>query len=115
MACAQGPVELTEKDAGQVVSACVGAEVQIALKSNATTGFQWHFVLDPPTADVKVLKESYVPDDHPAGMVGTGGKNVYHVQFLSPGTTKILARHYRPWEDFHPETDRQFEFTVMVE
>ena len=95
MACAQGPVELTEKDTGQVVTTCVGQGVQIALKSNATTGFQWHFALDPPTADVKVLKESYVPDDHPGpGMRGFCRKYLRRL-YRREGPRKYGSDHAR--------------------
>ena len=60
------------------------------------------------------MKEKYIPNPHPNGMVGVGGKAVYKIKTLHPGKLTIITRYYRPWEQFNPEDDKELKFTVEI-
>ena len=109
-ACSEPSVtNLTEADDGKTIHTAVGQEISIILAGNATTGYNWQFSSDKP-AHTKVIKETYVVDKHPTGMVGVGGKSIYQIQVMKSGKFIITAQYYRPWEKFDPQKDKHFKF-----
>lgn len=108
-------LELDENDNNKVFEVTKGEKISIRLNANATTGYNWHFeIADDEKHLVKILKEKYVVNSHPAGMVGVGGKAVYKFKTLHAGKLTIIARYYRPWESFNPEDDKELKFTVEI-
>ena len=88
-ACTASPVtSLTEADNGKTIYTTVGQEISIILTGNATTGYNWQFSSDKP-AHSKVIKDAYIVEKHPTGMVGVGGKNIYQI------TKQIITWHYQ--------------------
>lgn len=100
---------ITESDDGKTFYTAVGEEISITLTGNATTGYKWQFSTDKP-AHTTVIKDTYVADKHPTGMVGVGGKSIYQVKVMKSGRFVITAQYYRPWENFDPSKDKHFIF-----
>lgn len=114
-ACSVDPaIDLTEANNSQIISAVIGENITISLNGNATTGYKWQFSCENGTL-FKVLNETYVPNKHPSGMVGVGGKYIYQIKPLQKGTFNIIARYYRPWEQFNPQKDKSLKFTIHVQ
>ena len=113
-ALASKTVELTRDDSGKTVTVRPGATVRIKLKSNRTTGYSWALT---GKLDEKVLKSEgneYKVDEHPAGMVGVGGSDVWTFRALAAGRTEIVLGYARPWEK-DKEPAQAFKLTVVVE
>lgn len=105
---------LSEVDNSRTINTTIGEEITISLAGNATTGYSWLFTSTNGTL-FKAIQESYAPDIHPTGMVGVGGKFTYKIKTLKKGTFSIIARYYRPWENFNPKRDKHYEFIFNVE
>ena len=107
-------VEMSRDDSGKTVTVRPGDTVRIKLRSNRTTGYSWALAGKP---DEKVLKSEgneYKVDEHPAGMVGVGGNDVWTFTALAPGRTEIALGYARPWEK-DKEPAQAFELTVVVD
>jgi len=113
-AAAPKTVEMTRDDDGKTVTVRPGDTVRIKLKSNRTTGYSWAM---SGKLDEKVLKSEgneYKVDEHPAGMVGVGGSDVWTFQALAAGKTEIVLGYARPWEK-DKEPAQAFKLTVVVD
>lgn len=107
-------VEMTRDDDGKTVTVRPGDTVRIKLKSNRTTGYSWAMT---GKLDEKVLKSEgneYKVDEHPAGMVGVGGSDVWTFKALAAGKTEIVLGYARPWEK-DKEPAQAFKLTVVVD
>ena len=107
-------VEMTRDDDGKSVTVRPGDTIQIKLKSNRTTGYSWAMT---GKLDEKVLKsegDEYKVDEHPAGMVGVGGSDVWTFKALAAGKTEIVLGYARPWEK-DKEPAQAFKLTVVVD
>ena len=105
--------ELTKDDAGKTVKVNVGDTIRIKLKGNRTTGYSWAMT---GKLDEKVLKSDgneYKVDEHPAGMVGVGGSDVWTFTALAAGKTEIVLGYARPWEK-DKEPAQTFKLAVEV-
>ena len=113
-AAAPKTVEMTRDDDGKTVTVRPGDTVRIKLKSNRTTGYSWAM---SGKLDEKVLKSEgneYKVDEHPAGMVGVGGSDVWTFKALAAGRTEIVLGYARPWEK-DKEPAQAFKLTVVVD
>ena len=107
-------VEMTRDDDGKTVTVRPGDTIRIKLKSNRTTGYSWAMT---GKLDEKVLKSEgneYKVDEHPAGMVGVGGNDVWTFTALAAGKTEIALGYARPWEK-DKEPAQAFKLTVVVD
>ena len=86
--------------------------VLLALDSNATTGFSWTGAEKVDRNILKLEKEDYLENAHPAGMVGVGGKTVIVYRALKPGKAKIDLVYMQPWE---PDSKFNTNYSVTVE
>lgn len=105
MACApssppaDGPApQNAEAARDSVIRARVGEEFTVTLRANATTGYSWALAdsLDP--ALLAHVRNDYVPDPAPQGMVGSGGHERWTFRALAAGETSIFLRYARAWE-----------------
>ncbi|MEW6379918.1 MAG: BsuPI-related putative proteinase inhibitor [bacterium] len=71
-----------------------GSLVQINLKANVSTGYQWQGEWD--TSLMALHDHSYL--DSPAGLLGTGGTDVWLLKALAAGETALSFTCHRPWE-----------------
>jgi len=107
--------ETTREDNGKTLKVKVGDVVSVKLKANRTTGYSW--ALASGKLDEKILKSDgneYKVDEHPAGMVGVGGNDVWTFTAVAAGKTEIVLGYARPWEK-DKEPAEAFKLTVEVE
>ena len=105
--------DISEADKDTPITGSVGEEIIISLAGNASTGYKWHFSSDNAYI-YKVIEENYTPDAHPAGMVGIGGHYIYKIKPLHKGNFTITARYFRPWENYNPQTDKNYKFIFEI-
>jgi inhibitor of cysteine peptidase len=72
-----------------------GAEIQLRLPENPTTGFLWNLSV---TTGISVINDSYIPDDTTGRLVGSGGTHVWFLKAMQPGEQAISGTYRRPWE-----------------
>ena len=106
---------MTRDDDGKTLRIKVGDVVSVKIRSNRTTGYSWTQIAGK--TDEKILKSNggeYKVDEHPAGMVGVGGNEVWTFTALAAGKTGIVLGYARPWEK-DKEPAQTFKLTVEVE
>lgn len=74
-----------------------GAQMELSMESNPTTGYIWGYEASNP-AVATVTAERYEGDPAPEGMTGVGGTQYYTVTALAPGSAAIRFFEARPWE-----------------
>lgn len=77
---------------------CTG--VNVSLEGNATTGYEWSYVISDESLLTAVSQE-YVEDEHEEGMTGVGG--TWNASFASvagkSGEVTLTLNYARSWED----------------
>jgi inhibitor of cysteine peptidase len=96
-------IKLTLADDGKTIKAATGKKIEISLKGNPTTGFEWRMVeqkSDVVKADGKgeYVKGEYVPDKNDPPRVGSGGTFVFKFTTAKPGKATLKFEYLRPWE-----------------
>jgi inhibitor of cysteine peptidase len=104
-------MQVTDADSGKTVAVASGKSFDLVLKANATTGFQWQIDKIESDAVQQVGKDEYVPDKHAPGIVGVGGKAIFHFNAAKAAKTKIRLVYVRPWEKDTPPV-KTFEVTI---
>ena len=84
----------TESNNGQTISAAKDSMVTIRLKENPTTGYSWQVNVTP---GLTIVRDEYIPDKVPAGMVGSGGTHTWTVQPVDTGTFTFSGIYMQPW------------------
>jgi predicted secreted protein len=95
---ADDPLRLTDADHQKTIALPIGTPFDIALKGNATTGYQWQVAKIEGKGVRQRGKVDYVPDRHPERMVGYGGTFVFHFNVVKAAITKLHLVYVRPWE-----------------
>ena len=106
-------INLSEAENGKQIQATKGDVIRINLKGNATTGYSWQFQIDDAGITGKIA-EGYIPNEVPAGMVGTGGTFEYILKVLKEGKVTITAYYFRSWEKLDKENDSKVEYIINV-
>ena len=109
---ASGPVSLSEKDDGSNVTLGVGQKLEVVLKSNQTTGYQWAIDTKPEACLEQVDEPTYDSASGSTGMVGAGGKETWVFEGKSAGTTPLKLKY---WRSFEPTAAPAATFEVIVE
>ncbi len=86
-----------------IISACgkAGKEMQLSLKGNPTTGYEWTCQISNPEI-VKETGNEYIPEEHEEDIVGSGGTYTFTFAGLKTGGTDIICRYARSFEDVEP-------------
>ena len=105
-------VRLNDGDNGKTVKVAVDGTVTLTLESNPTTGFSWIGVDKADKDILKLERNDYKEKDHPAGMLGVGGRNTIVYRALKKGKAKIELTYMQPWE---PNSEFNTKYTVTVE
>ena len=111
--CYQACVTLAEEDDGGAMTVALSQCVELRLRANHTTGYQWVLAV----LDETVLARTdwrYDVDPHLPGMAGVGGTEVWSFEGRSPGTTRLRLEYRQPWMPADTEPDELFEVTVTV-
>ena len=105
-------VRLNDGDNGKTVKVAVGGTVTLTLEANPTTGFSWTGVDKADKDILKLERNDYKEKDHPAGMVGVGGRDTIVYRALKKGKAKIDLTYMQPWE---PDSEFITKYSVTVE
>jgi len=109
-ACSQNPVVLTEKDNGRTIRLNTGIDLEISLKGNPTTGFNWYVA----SLNSSILKQAGDSEFKSASnAIGAGGRVITRFETVKPGKTDIQLVYKRLWEVNTPPEDT-FNLTVIV-
>lgn len=99
-------------DPGETIRVQQGAEFQIRLESNATTGYQW-VLADSLRGPVRLVGSEYVaPAQQNPPAAGAGGHERWTFRAASPGEAVISLVYARPWEK--PISGDTARFRVVV-
>ena len=94
-------IEFNEKDTEQNLLARVGDTIEIALPSNATTGYVWKLA-SPDEGPVRKSTEEHYDvaayDNGEGGKVGVGGKTVFEFRAVTEGKKVLEFDYIRSWE-----------------
>jgi inhibitor of cysteine peptidase len=97
LAClALGWSMVAQAEDAKPIAVKVGQEFKIALKANATTGYQWVIAKGPDTNLVKLAHCIYKRPE--SRLIGAGGEMVWTFQALAKGKTEIGLIYARSWE-----------------
>jgi len=112
-ACNQQPAApgadhvVSDLDLPATVDARVGETIDLALASNASTGYSWHCAWTPE-ALLTQMRDEYEGSGSTAP--GSGGTTHFTFQCARPGTVTITVQYGQWWEG----GDRQEPQTVTV-
>ncbi len=85
--------------------------IEIALRSNPTTGFIWSQSISGDC--VKLTEDKYVPDEVDPDIVGSGGVHHYEFTGVKEGKCVVTLVYSRQWEN--GETDKTYNITLNVD
>ena len=81
---------------GKKIMAKEGAQFNIILESNRTTGYEWQIIKPLNNKIVKLVGKEYLPGQ--TTMPGSGGKEVWNFVGAGKGQVDIIFDYLRPWE-----------------
>lgn len=87
-------------DGSGPVALRLGQELVVTLESNPSTGYDWLIDTAPDTAVAESVGEpSYQATPVASNIVGSGGATSLRFSATGAGTTRVVLRYKRPWED----------------
>lgn len=89
-----------------------GAEFDIALESNQSTGYQWVLADSAALAPLRLVKKSYVIPRQYRNNDGAGGTETWTFEAPEPGQATIHLVYKRPWEPQPPIETATFRVRV---
>jgi predicted secreted protein len=89
-----------------------GAEFDIALKSNHSTGYQWVLVDSAAIAPLRHVKTGYGVPRRNRNRNGAGGTETWTFAAPGPGQTTLDFVYKRPWENRPPADSVRFRVRV---
>ena len=85
---------LDEAANGSKLDLVVGAEFELCLVENRTTGYSWQLREDGSSI-CKVLDDGYEPGNGPPG---SAGRHRWHFRVVEAGRTTLTLAYQRSWE-----------------
>jgi predicted secreted protein len=90
------------------VQTAVGEEFVIAMKGNATTGYDWKVASMPE--GLELVEDWYQSDSNDNNLCGVGGNHFFKISAEKAGTYDVILDYQRSWEDSPIRTE-----TIKVE
>ena len=89
--------QFTENPNWVISSMLVNTEdtITVELCSNATTGFEWDYVMTTDSVLKEEAHEFVAPNDD---LPGAAGKEIWTFEAVEKGTTEIQMEYSQPWE-----------------
>jgi inhibitor of cysteine peptidase len=112
-AAPQGVVRVTQENSGKSVTLRTGGRMEVALESNATTGYSWQRE-GGDTAVLATDSSRYQPDRTQPGVVGSGGTQILGFRGARAGRTRLVLVYRQPWNG-GGTSDRRWEADVVVQ
>ena len=105
-----GTTSLSGSDNGKTITVHVGDEIDVALDSNPTTGFQW--AIDKNNETLLTFKQS----DYSASsnLIGSGGTQTLKFVAKSAGTVNLQLKYWRGFEGDRSISQR-FAVTIQIQ
>jgi inhibitor of cysteine peptidase len=91
-------IKIALPDDGKTIKTATGKKIEISLKGNATTGFEWRMVELKSEVVKAEGKGVYVPEKNNPPRVGSGGIFVFKFTAAKPGKIALKFEYVRPWE-----------------
>ncbi|MBN1203080.1 MAG: protease inhibitor I42 family protein [Anaerolineae bacterium] len=111
-------VTVTAEQNGETITLAAGGTLQIELKANATTGYEWMLESE---LDEAILKQSGEPEyilpeveEGEEPPVGAGGTSVWKFEAVGAGEQILKMVYVRSFES-EEEPEELFSITVTVE
>ena len=105
-----GPNSFDQTNNGETYPVSLGAEIQLRLPENPTTGFTWNLSV---TTGLSIINDTFIPDDVSGKLVGSGGTHVWFLTATQAGTQIISGVYSRPWEST-PADATMFTLTLLI-
>lgn len=86
----------------------IGDKITVRLCSNASTGFQWEYVM---TTENVVREEDHDFEEPEGDIVGAAGVEVWTFEAVEKGTTEIKMEYSQPWEG---GTKGEWTYTITI-
>jgi inhibitor of cysteine peptidase len=100
---------IDEAQTGQTVDLAVGQVIELRLKENPTTGFQWQVRRDG-APNCRVVTDSREPGAA-TPLPGKGGTHIWRIEGARVGICEMELAYIRPWESDRPPGTT---FTVRI-
>jgi len=108
--CSSTPIYFDEYSDGKTISITQAGSVAIRLKENPTSGYSWVVTLPE---GLTLVRDQYIPDTVPTGVVGSGGAHLWTLRPERAGTFTFRAVHMQPWMNV-TGTERTYTLTIVV-
>jgi inhibitor of cysteine peptidase len=89
-----------------------GAEFNVALKSNQSTGYQWVLADSAALAPLRMVGKGYTIPRRNRAANGAGGTETWTFAAPEPGQAVIHLVYKRPWERIPPADSARFRVRV---
>ena len=100
----------SKEDVAGIIMVGVGDLFVIVLDENPTTGFCWHFSVEPEGA-IKFKSDQFIITQS-KDMVGVPGLHEFIFEAVEPGSARLEFVYYRPWEPEEVEGSYRFHFII---
>lgn len=105
-----GTTSLTGSDNGKTITVHVGDEIDIALDSNPTTGFDW--AIDKSNDSLLTLKQTNYQAS--SNLIGSGGTDTFKFVAKSAGTVNLQLKYWRSFEGDR-SISRRYAVTIQIQ
>jgi inhibitor of cysteine peptidase len=105
--CTKTP-SLSETDNGKTIQVHVGEEIDLALTSNASTGFAW--TIEKSNNALLTLKHSDYRGS--SNVPGSSGTQTFTFMAKSPGTVTLQLKY---WRSFEGDKSIEQRFAVVIQ
>ena len=105
-----GTTSLTGSDNGKTITVHVGDEIDIALDSNPTTGFDW--AIDKSNDSLLTLKQTNY--QALSNLIGSGGTDTFKFVAKSAGTVNLQLKYWRSFEGDR-SISRRYAVTIQIQ
>lgn len=99
---------LTLDDNGGHFELKKGAEIELVLPGNPSTGYEW-VVIEAPSILEEVGTAEFLPE---SDLIGAGGEFHFRFVAIEPGTAQLSLVYERPFEEVEPVDAFEIEVTV---
>ena len=102
----------TYTDTAQAIRAAPGAEFQVSLKSNQSTGYRWVLADSAALGAVRVVGTDYRVPRELRDRDGAGGAERWTFQALRPGESTVVLTYMGPGQTTAPRDTSRFRVIV---
>ncbi|ELP89558.1 Amoebiasin-2 precursor, putative [Entamoeba invadens IP1] len=102
---------LTEKENEKVIKVKLEDTIEINVRTNPTTGYDWNMKLN--NAKLILSSDTTTAVPHEPSMVGFPSDRLFVLKPQEPGTTIIELNYIRPW--MPDNAARKLKYTIIIQ